>query len=502
MRPKIAIAGFQHETNTFAPIPTTYHDFVRGGAWPAMTQGADILEKFSGRRIPVGGFIDAAADWDLRPVLWAATEPSGYVDQGAFDRIAAMICDGVHSVGPVDGVYLDLHGAMVTEDFEDGEGELLRRLRGAVGPDVPIIASLDLHGNLTRSFFEHASGVTIYRTYPHIDMPETGARAQKLMAARLERGEDFAKAYAQLDFIVPIQEQSTRRDPGARLYGMLEGLETDGIQSIDFAFGFPPADIRDCGISVFAYGDNQAEVDAACTKMAAALREAESEFSNPLVPAADAVADAIRIAGGAAKPVVLCDPQDNPGAGATGETTGLLRALVEGGARSALLGMLWDPDTARQAHRAGIGAEFDAEIAGRYPEVGGEPFKVRVRVRGLSDGDFTFTGPMFGGWHAKLGLMAALDILDDKSSVTVLVGSGRAQNADQAMFTHIGLDPLSFDILGIKSAVHFLADYEPIAEKVIFSESPGANPCQLDRIGYRRLRKGVRLGANGPAFGQ
>jgi len=497
MKPRIAIAGFQHETNTFVPIPTPYEDFVRGGAWPAMTHGDEVISVFSGSKLPIGGFIDAATDWDLVPILWAGSEPSGYVSQAAFDRIAAMICDGIQKAYPVDGIYLDLHGAMVCEHYEDGEGELLRRLRAAFGPDLPIVVSLDLHGNLTPQFFERASAVTIYRTYPHIDMAETGARAKALMETRLQRGKDFARAYAQLDFIVPIQEQSTRRDPGARLYGMLDSLEGGGVDSVDFAFGFPPADIEHCGISVFAYGSDQADVDGARDRMVDALNAAEPEFDNPLVPAAEAVRRAIALAGTATRPVVLCDPQDNPGAGATGETTGLLTAMVDGGARSACLAMLWDPDTAQAAHAAGLDGEFNAAIGGLFPEIGGSPLAARVQVLALSDGDFVFTGPMFGGLHAQLGPMAALRILDGESDVTVIVGSRRAQNADQAMITHLGLDPLDYKILGIKSAVHFLADYEPIAETVIFAEAPGANPCRLDNIAYTRLRPGVRLGGGG-----
>ena len=499
MKPRIAVAGFQHETNTFVPIPTTYDDFVRGGAWPALVQGDEMIKDLAGSKLPMGGFIDAAAradtpDWDLVPILWAGTEPSGYVSQTAFDRIAAMICDGIHQAGKVDGIYLDLHGAMVCEHFEDGEGELLRRLRAAFGPDLPIIVSLDLHGNLTPDFFDLASAVTIYRTYPHIDMAATGARAHTLMQKRLERQTDFARAYHQLDFIVPIQEQSTRRDPGARLYGMLDGLQVKGVDSIDFAFGFPPADIEHCGISVFAYGDDKAAVEAARDQMVAALNAAEAEFNNPLVPAKDAVARAGVLAETASKPVVLCDPQDNPGAGATGDTTGLLKALVDGGAQSACLAVLWDPDSAAAAHEAGLHQEFDAALGGMFPDIGGSPLRARVKVLALSDGDFQFTGPMFGGLQANLGPVAALKIFDADSDVTVIVASQRAQNADQAMITHLGLNPLDYKILGIKSAVHFLADYEPIAETVIFAEAPGANPCRLDKIPYTRLRPGIRLG--------
>jgi microcystin degradation protein MlrC len=411
-----------------------------------------------------------------------------------------MIVDGIKKAGDIDGVYLDLHGAMVTQTHEDGEAELLRRIRDVTGPALPIAVSLDLHGNMSREFFERASAVAIYRTYPHVDMADTGARARKLLREELNRGTPFAKAWRQLDYIIPIQAQSTRREPGGRLYGMLAGMAGDGVSSVDFVFGFPPADVADCGCSVFAYGSDQHGVDAAADTMIGALQAAENELHNSLVPATDAIAKARQLAKKALKPVLIADAQDNPGAGATGDTTGVLSALVDGGARNAIIGMLWDPETAATAHAAGLGAEIDVAIGGKFPQLGTGPFRARVNVEALSDGKFTFTGPMYGGAQASLGPMAALKILDRDCEVTVVVGSNRTQNADQAIFTHMGIDPARKAIVAVKSAVHFLADYEPIAETVIFAESPGANPCQLDRIPFTRLRKGVRLGPNGPAF--
>jgi microcystin degradation protein MlrC len=472
-KPRIAVAGFQHETNTFAPILTPYETFRDGGAWPALCTGQDMLDTLSGLNLPMGGFIDEGDDFELEPILWTFAEPGGYVTDDAFDRISGMIVDGVKAAGEIDGIYLDLHGAMVTQSHEDGEAELLRRIREVVGDGLPIAVSLDLHGNLSRAFFDRASCVAIYRTYPHVDMADTGARARKLLREQLKRGAPFAKAWRQLDYIIPIQAQSTRREPGGRLYGMLPGLTGDGVSSVDFVFGFPPADVADCGCSVFAYGTDEAAVDAAADKMIGALQDAEPELSNPLVPAPEAVAQARKIASSASKPVIICDPQDNPGAGATGDTTGVLAALVEGGAQGAIIGMLWDAETAAQAHAAGIGAEIEVRIGGKFPELGTGPFAARVRVERLSDGDFMFTGPMYGKAHAHLGPMAALKVLDRDCDVTVVVGSNRTQNADQAIFTHLGLNPPDCKIVGVKSAVHFLADYEPIAETVIFAESPG-----------------------------
>jgi len=492
---RIAIAGFLHETNTFASALTTYEDFERAGSWPGLTRGGDVLEVFCGLNIPIGGFIDAASDWDLVPVLWANAEPGGYVEQAAFDAIAAMICEGVAAAGKIDGIYLDLHGAMVSEDFEDGEGELLRRLRDLVGPDLPIAVSLDLHGNLSETFIQLASSTAFYRTYPHIDMAQSGVRAHALLAAEIARGAPFVHAFRTFDFMIPIPAQSTRREPAGRIYGLLDEIATGKVASIDLAMGFPTADIYHCGPTLVAYAETQTAADYAADKLHQALSDAEGEFHNPLVPAATAVKQAISIAKTADRPVLIADPQDNPGAGAPGNSTGLLAALISGGAQNAYLGMFWDPDTATRAHEIGAGGEFEASFGRHYRELGIEPYCARVRVERLSNGQFTCTGPMYGGAHSDLGLMADLAILDDNSSVNIVVGSVRAQTADQAIFTHLGVDPRAQDIIVVKSAVHFLADFEPISATVIFAEAPGVNPCRLDRIPYKNLRPGVRLGA-------
>ena len=499
-RPKIAVAGFQHETNTFAPLPTTYETFERGGAWPPLQRGEALIDTVVDLNLPMGGFLKEAEDFDLVPILWTFAEPGGYVSDEAFDRITGMIVDEIAAASDLDGIYLDLHGAMVTESYEDGEAELLRCIRAVTGSDLPVAVSLDLHGNLSPAFAELASSTTVYRTYPHVDMATTGARAGRLLRDELVRGEPFLHAWRQLDFLIPIQAQSTRRQPGARLYGMLPDLETGAVRSVDFVFGFPPADVEHCGCSIFAYGTEQGDVDAVTETILAELQAAEGALHNPLVPADEAVAKAMTLAAGSSRPVVIADAQDNPGAGATGETTGLLAALMQGGAERAVIGMLWDPETAAKAHAAGLGAKFDAAIGGQFSEFSPGPYKVSARVVALSDGQFICSGPMFGGATARLGPMAALHLESEIADVTIVVGSNRTQTADQAFFTHLGIDPAAQAIIAVKSAVHFMAHFEPIAKSVIFAESPGANPCQLDRIPYERLRQGLRLGPHGPTF--
>ncbi|MCV3272803.1 M81 family metallopeptidase [Roseobacter sinensis] len=476
---RVAVAGFQHETNTFAPFPTRLSLFETGGAWPALTRGDALHHTMRGLNIPLSGFM-AACPHEMIPILWAGAEPGGYVEDDAFEAITGEIVAAVAEAQP-DAVYLDLHGAMVTRAFDDAEAEILRRLRGVIGPDVPLVASFDLHANLSPAISQLADGVTLYRTYPHTDLAETGARAAHLLD-RLLQG-PLSKAYAQVDLLVPITAQATEFEPARSLYAMLETLD---VISADIAMGFPPADIPDCGPSLFAYDPDPAKAQAAVDRIAAAFTAAEGRFDARLEPARTCVARALTLPG----PVVIADPQDNPGAGGTGETTGVLRALIDAEVPDAVLSMLYDPEAAAKAHAAGEGAEIEIALGGAFPDYS-QPVTATVIVERLSNGVFDFTGPMYGGARAHLGPVARLKLKD--TGITVVVGSRRSQNADQEMFRVVGIEPADHAIVCVKSGVHFMADYLRITDRILFAEAPGANPCHLERLPYTRLRPGIRL---------
>ncbi len=490
-RPRIAVAGFQHESNSFAPFGTTLEDFVKPDGWPALAQGQEILRVFPGLNIPVGGFLDhAPATWDLVPLIWCSAEPAGPVEDAAFEWVAARLINALVEAGPFDGILLDLHGAMVTASLEDGEGELLSRIRRVIGPELPIVVTLDLHANVTEAMVEHASAIAVYRTYPHVDMQRTAARAVRLLAHRLAGGA-LHKAWRKLPFMMPISAQCTTLEPCRALYDRLPRLEREGLLSIDFAAGFPPADIAECGPAVVAYGETPAAAEAAAEGFAAAVLAAESAFDSHLVPAAEAVRQAIA-EGRPGRPVVLADVQDNAGAGATSDTTTLLRELLDQGARDAVLALLWDPPAAAAAHRAGVNAELTLALGGRYGDPPG-PLDARVRVEALSDGDLLCHGEMLAGVTVALGPMALLRILGRDAEVRVAVCSQRFQCMDQAPLRALGVEPRDLAVLAIKSTVHFRADFEPIARRIINVEAPGAHPCRLESVPYRRLRPGLRL---------
>ena len=486
---KIAVAGFQHETNTFAPQPTTFKIFEERGAWPELTRGESLIKRFLGLNLPISGFI-SACNHKVEPILWAAAEPGGFVDNDAFDLITNEIIEGIIESKP-DAVYLDLHGAMVTRKYDDGEAEILRRIREAAGYDLPLAVSLDLHGNLSKSFFDLADLVTIYRTYPHVDLAETGARAADLLSMSLKK--PLKKAWRRANFLIPVTAQGTDYQPSKDIYNYINKISQNEVASIDLAMGFPPADIPELGPVIVAYDQSQRVANDSVEKVFKKLLEAEPIYNDRLVSAEDAVAEAVKSING---PVVIADVQDNPGAGGTGDTTGLISALIKAQASDAILSMLYDPHTAEAAHIAGVGSEIDVSLGGKFTTYS-KPIKCKVLIEAISDGRFLFTGPMFGGSDADLGPVALLKISD--TSIRVVVGSKRAQNADQEMFRVVGLEPCQHKIICVKSAMHFVADYKRVSKNIIFATSPGANPCNLTEIPYKRLTPGIRLGPCGPS---
>ncbi|NSX02646.1 M81 family metallopeptidase [Cupriavidus gilardii] len=509
---RILLAGFQHETNTFAPSKAHYDNFVRGEGFPAMVRGADVLA-LRDVNIPAGGFIRAIGELthqeaELVPVIWAGASPSAHVATDAFERIVGEIVDAARTQRP-DAIYLDLHGAMVTDAHDDGEGELLARLRALVGAGVPIVASLDLHANVTQRMLDSADALVAFRTYPHVDMADTGARAAQLLQRLLGNGNGngsngsngsrpLHRAARRLPFLIPINGQCTFLEPANGIYALLGELERelDGVVSLSFAPGFPAADFAECGGVVWGYGDDAARIEQAVATLTEAIVAREAHWAVPFLTPDEAVQEAMRLSQQASRPVVIADTQDNPGAGGDSNTTGMLRALVRAGATDAAIGLLVDPEAVRAAHAAGLGSDITIALGGQSGVPGDAPFEATFRVAQLSDGRCRFDGPMMNGMDVDVGPAARLTI----GGVHVVVSSGKAQMLDRNLYRMAGVEPERMKILVNKSSVHFRADFQPIAEAVLVAKAPGpllADPADLL---WKKLPAGLRLRPLGPAF--
>lgn len=492
----ILIAGFQHETNTFAPTPATYESFVRGEDFPAMVRGEQIFDLLN-VNLPISGFIHAIrqAGHTVTPVIWAGAGASAHVTRDAYERIAGEILQAVETA-QYDAIYLDLHGAMVTEHLDDGEGELLTRIRTITGPDVNIVVSLDLHANVTQTMLSLADALVAYRTYPHVDMAATGRRAAALMLAQHESRSPLSLVAKRLPFLIPVNSMSTMLQPAQGIYDLLELLERDGMLSLSFTPGFPAADFAECGPVIWGYGSDQQQVEAAVAKLYEFATEPEDQWAVQFTEPDAAIQHAVQVAQHAQRPVIIADTQDNPGVGGDSNTTGLLRALVNAKVRDAAIGLICDAAAAAAAHQAGVGASVDIALGGCPKVPGDAPFEGRFRVVALSDGKFVYGGPMMHGKAADLGLMACLEI----DGVQIAVSSAKAQLLDRNMYRAVGIHPETKKILVNKSSVHFRADFGDIAQEILVARAPGpfiADPAQLP---WTRLGKGMRMCPAGPAF--
>jgi microcystin degradation protein MlrC len=325
-----------------------------------------------------------------------------------------------------------------------------------------------------------------YKTYPHVDMDARGREAALQLAEVAGGRRRPTVAFRQPPMLPPIAGQATTRGPMRRLYDLADALERrPGVLTVSIFAGFPLADIRDAGLSVYVATDHdQALADALADELAAAAWALRREFLHSALPAREAVARALALDG---RPVVLADIADNTGGGAAGDTTTLLRELLRVGARPATVACLWDPDAVRACVAAGVGASVSLAVGGRIDPGHGAPLAVRGRVRTLSDGRFVHKGPMCRGLEGRLGPTAVLDVND----VKIILISHRWQTLDPEMIRFVGIDPAGEKILAVKSSVHYRAAFEPIARAILEVDAPGLSSSNLGRFAFVNVRRPI-----------
>lgn len=491
---RILIAGFQHETNTFAPSKADWAAFNLGDNFPPYVRGPALLEKFAGGTIPVAGFMEVAREqgWTLVPSAWAGATASAHVTEDAFERISAAILEDLRlarTQGGLSAVYLDLHGGSVAEHLDDPEGELLERVRAIVGPTMPIVASLDLHANVSQRMLAAADALVCYRTYPHIDMAETGKLAANLLLRRLQRGRREQLYVRRVPFLIPLNTQCTMLEPARSIYDLLTELDGDHEGTLSLAMGFPAADVPECGAVVWGYGE---DADHNVNSLLDAIVARREGWRPTLLEADAAVDQALALAGGTDGPVVISDTQDNPGAGGDGNTTGMLRALRAAGAGKrhplqVALGIVWDPRAAAAAHSVGLGARVKLSLGKAVTTYTGKPsdppVEAEFTVRGLAQGKATIRGPMYTGWQVDLGLSACVEL----DGILVMVASAKTQLLDRALLQHVGIEPAQMKIIVTKSSVNFRGDFSQITQHVLVARAAGPMSADPADLPWRKL---------------
>ncbi|WP_082874951.1 M81 family metallopeptidase [Burkholderia sp. MSMB1589WGS] len=482
---KIYVGGFLHETNTFVETHTQYADFANGANGPIAV--GDAIFAMRDANLPISGFLQSVADTPnvVVPGIWTYATPSGLVMDDAYERIVNEILRRATEVRP-DAIYLDLHGAMVSERYEDGEGELLRRLRVQIGPRPIIVASLDLHANVTEQMFEHADALVPFRTYPHVDMAKTGARAARTLFRIAESGRRSHRAFWRAPFLIPIEAMSTSQSPAAEIYALVADVERRYDVDLGVALGFPAADIRECGPAVWACGSSKRGVESALDELKLLIVESEGKWKTTYFSPDEAVLRAKKLADSALHPIVIADTHDNPGAGAASDTTEMLEALLRHRVRRAAIGIVCDPAAARRAHEAGVGTRVSMALS----EHTNHPLRGDFLVESISDGLCRLEGPMMQNLELHLGPCACLKIDD----VRVVVSTVKTQLLDRNLYRMVGIAPEKMAILVNKSSVHFRAAFEPIAEAVLIARTATGIVTDPERLPWRKIDPRMRLG--------
>ncbi len=488
---RVVIATMSHETNTFSPVITDLDRF--SGGHPAPLAGAEAISTYRGTASCPGGYLQAAAEFgaDVVVPIIAGAPPSGPVEDDAYEYIVERIVAAA-AEGP-DAILLDLHGAMVTRSFEDGEGELLRRLR-KVAPDVPIGVALDMHANLYPDMVELATVVSGYHTYPHVDMDETALKAGRLTLAALTGQCTPTMAWGNAPMLPHVMRQGTDDHPNKALQARAREMEASGALSVSLFTGFPHADIHNAGLSVVVVTDNDPALaeryrdellDSAWSERQAFVYQVE-----PLSESLDrarALAEDEKTDG----PVLLLDHYDNTASGGTMDTTEVLAEVLAAGLDDVAVFGIYDPDAVARMAEAGVGSEVTVELGGKLPMPAlaeqSRPLTVTGRVRLLSEGRFPATVAMSRGLTMNMGRTAVLRV----GGVDIVVISRHIEPFDPGCFRSLGIEPTERRYLMLKSRIHYRVGFMPLVAHVVECAGRGVCTSDYSEVTFEHVRRPI-----------
>jgi microcystin degradation protein MlrC len=485
---RVAVGGITHETNTYADGcfgQTEVGDFT-------IDRAEEIVRRYEGTRTFVGGMLQGAEDIGavVVPTFTAIAQPSGTISRAAYETMKAELLERLRDALPVDAVALELHGAGVVDGIDDLEGDLAGEVRALVGDAVPIVAPLDLHGNITDRMAEVIDLMLGVHYYPHTDMYERGREAVNAIPRLLDGSLRPTTHVEHLPMLTP--SSCTDFGPAKATNELCWQLEDeDGVVDVTFFHGFPFTDTPDAGAHIVVTTDGDPDLARRLGKQVASFVWEHREAFRPETDTPElAVRRAMPVETG---PVVINETSDNSGGGAPADSTHLLRALLEAKVTDAVFGFLCDPEVAAAAHRAGVGATIDVHLGGKHDDIHGAPIPLTVYVKSLSDGRFTYTTPMFEGVRANYGKMARLQV----AGMDILVGSERSQTFDTEVFLLNGIDVTRYKIVALKSSQHFRAGFGAIATEIITSDAPGLTTERVEA--FERTRPAGPLWPKDPS---
>ena len=481
---RIAVLGLSHESNTYAPVPASLDRWLEAGP----VAGAQVAAEFKDAQATLSGYLELGTDdpeIEMVPLLFYRLTPMGPITSDAFETMVSRLLEELNGNGPWDGVLVAIHGAAVSENYRDADGEILRRVRLAVGPSMPVGASLDMHANISPLMVENATVLNTYMTNPHLDPRPRARQVADLIAATIRGEIDPVMALEMPPVAVNILRQGTSDSPMKELVAMAHAeAERPGVLSVSIAEGFPYADVEEMGMAVVIVTDGRpALAKEISTRVASAIWDVRDE----LVGDAQEIDDALRHAEAAQRhPVVLLDVGDNVGGGSPADSTHVLAAAQ----RLGITGMfhsLCDPGAVAACIEAGVGARVEIEAGGKTDHLHGDPVPIRGTVRVLSDGKWEDPGDTHGGFRFFNTGPGALVHTDEDHQI--LLTSLPMGNTSRGQLSSVGLDPLTQPIIVAKGVHSPRAAFEPIAAEMIWLNTPGCTSADLGILEYRYRRR-------------
>lgn len=481
---RLVLARLNHETNTFSPLPTPLAAF-------APKWGAEALAAAAGYSAAIGSFHAFATriGAEIEVPLLAHAMPSGPVEDEAFEAMAQAILAAVEK--GCDGILLDLHGAMVTRSHDDGEGALLARIRAAA-PDVPIGVALDLHGNITWAMLDHCDVIVGFKTYPHIDMVETGEHVVRLFEPLLAGAPCPAMALCHPPMLAATLCMNTTTDCAMTdLIALARQAEArPGVQAVTVFGGFPIADLAETGLSIVAVADTPELAASVARELGREAWRRRKEYVYHEDPLAHSIARAAALADGSA-PVLLLDHGDNCMSGGSCDVMDVLEELLAGAHDGIVAGPIADPQTVAQLFAAGEGAEAEIALGNKTPAEGlaqpHSPLRLKGRVAALSDGRYRVAGPIYNGQELCMGRAAAFDT----GAARIVICEKPHEPLDLGVFTSLGLDPADARFLHLKSRMYCRPVFEPLAAAVVECASSGVTASNYDLFAFKKLARPI-----------
>jgi microcystin degradation protein MlrC len=470
---RLGIAGIAHETNSYCAGQTPLARF-----W--ILRGRAVLERMGGTRTDVGGMLAACAELGATPVplMVSGANPSGVIEAAAYRALKQEILQGIRGAGALDAIALALHGAGVVDGTDDLEGDLAVAVRRLVGPDVPLVATFDLHGNVSQEMADALDLVLGCHEYPHTDLYERGHEAVAAIP-RLLSGELEPRTHVEwVPMLLPTS--TTLFGPAREVNELCSRLERrPGVFDCTLFHGFPYTDTPLVGshVTATAHADRDLARDVA-REAARFLWDNRDRFRPTSLSAAEAVERALASSG---RPVVINETSDNPGGGAPGDGTHLLRALLDARAPETCFGFIADAEVAAAAHRAGVGATLEIALGGKTDELHGAPLRVTATVKTLCDGRFVLQ-EMLRGVHVNLGPSARLRI----GGLDVIVAPRSQQTFDPEVFLIHGIDVRRQRIVALKSSNHFRAGFQSLAHEIVTADPPGLTTHHVEIFPRKR----------------